>query len=74
MIKYLATIGGSISPFGLINDTENHTHLFLDENLLNAKRISFHPNDNTVTLVLSISDFKKFLEWNGNGFEFLNLY
>ena len=23
----------SVSPFGLINDTENHVHLFLDRNL-----------------------------------------
>ena len=74
MMKYLDTIGGSISPFGLINDTENHTYLFLDENLLKAEYISFHPNDNTMTLVLTIGDFKKYLDWVGNGYEFLNLY
>jgi Ala-tRNA(Pro) deacylase len=74
MIKYLKTIGGSISPFGLINDTENHTHLFLDKNLENTERISFHPNDNTMTLVLKTQDFKKYLHWVGNGFEFIGLY
>jgi Ala-tRNA(Pro) deacylase len=74
MIKYLKTIGGSISPFGLINDTENHTHLFLDENLKNAERLSFHPNDNRLTLVLSRDDFMKYLENMGNSYEFLKLY
>jgi len=74
MIKYLKTIGGSISPFGLINDIENHTHLFIDKNLENTERISFHPNDNTMTLVLDTEDFKKYLRWVGNGFEFIGLY
>jgi len=74
MLKYIDTIGGSISPFGLINDNENHTHLFLDENLLKAKKLSFHPNDNTMTLVLNQKDFIKYLDWMGNDYEFLNLY
>jgi len=74
MLKYLDTIGGSISPFGLINDTENHTHLFLDENLLKADKLSFHPNDNTMTLVLTLSDFRLYLDWVGNTYEFLSLY
>ena len=74
MLKYLNTIGGSISPFGLINDKENHTVLFLDNNLLNAEYLSFHPNDNTMTVVLSLNDFKKYLAWLGNEYQFLNLY
>ncbi len=74
MIKYLDTIGGSISPFGLINDVDNHTYLFLDENLLKADKISFHPNDNTMTLVISKDDLIKYLDWVGNEYEFLNLY
>ena len=74
MLKYLDTIGGSISPFGLINDADNHTILFLDDNLLKAKRLSFHPNDNTMTIVLSLNDFIKYLDWIGNKYEFLNLY
>ena len=74
MLKYLDTIGGSISPFGLINDQENHTTLFIDENMQKADRVSFHPNDNTMTLVLSFDDFKKYLNWVGNDFQFLKLY
>lgn len=33
MEKYLGLTPGSVSPFGLINDTDNHVHLFLDKNL-----------------------------------------
>jgi len=74
MAKYLAVQPGSVSPFGLINDSENHVHLFLDAKLQAAERISFHPNDNTASLVLSFSDFLTFLEDTGNSFEFIDLY
>ena len=74
MLKYLDTVGGSIAPFGLINDIDNHTILFLDDQLLKAERLSFHPNDNTMTIVLSLNDFIKYLDWLGNKYEFLSLY
>lgn len=74
MQKYLGVSPGSVSPFGLINDKENHTHLFLDENLKKSESISFHPNINTASLVLSFGDFERFLEWTGNSYEYLKLY
>ena len=64
----------SVSVFGLINDVENHVHLFLDAALQKAKKISFHPNENTATVVISIESFIKFLEWSGNSHEFIQLY
>ncbi|NOX48372.1 MAG: prolyl-tRNA synthetase associated domain-containing protein [Chlorobi bacterium] len=74
MLKYLGLKPGSVSPFGLINDEENHVYLFLDKNLLNSDKISFHPNENTASLVMDFKDFERFLEWTGNGFEYLELY
>jgi Ala-tRNA(Pro) deacylase len=74
MERYLGLSGGSVSVFGLINDKENHVHLFLDEELRSAGRISFHPNENTATLAIGFPDFLKFLEWTGNSYEFLTLY
>jgi Ala-tRNA(Pro) deacylase len=72
--KYLGVEPGSVSPFGLINDTENHVHLFIDEKLNEFERLTFHPNINTASLVISKSDFLKFLEYTGNTFEFIRLY
>ncbi|MFO7934836.1 MAG: prolyl-tRNA synthetase associated domain-containing protein [Bacteroidales bacterium] len=74
MERYLGVPGGSVSLFGLVNDKENHVHLFLDAGLKPASRISFHPNDNTATVVISYSSFMKFLEWSGNTYEFIDLY
>lgn len=74
MERYLGLSGGSVSVFGLLNDQENHVHLFLDEVLKSSERISFHPNENTSTLVISFDSFLKFLDWSGNSYEFLTLY
>lgn len=74
MEKYLGLSGGSVSVFGLINDSENHVHLFLDEALEKAERITFHPNENTSTLDISGSSFLAFLKWSNNSYEFIKLY
>lgn len=72
LLKYLGVKPGSVSPFGLINDTNHHVHLFLDKQLQNAEKISFHPNDNTASLVLIYADFIKYLQTMGNTFEFID--
>jgi len=72
--KYLGVEPGSVSPFGLINDNENHVHLFIDEELKESERLAFHPNVNTASLVISKTDFLKFLEHTGNTYEFIRLY
>lgn len=72
--KYLGVEPGSVSPFGLINDSDNHVHLFLDKKLKEFDRLTFHPNVNTASLVISNSDFLKFLNYTANTFEFIQLY
>jgi Ala-tRNA(Pro) deacylase len=72
--QYLGVEPGSVSPFGLINDTEKHVYLFIDEKLQDFDRLAFHPNVNTASLVISKSDFLKFLGFMGNKYEFLSLY
>ena len=74
MEKYLGLRPGSVSPFGLINDTEKHVKLFLDKNLKDAPLLSFHPNDNSASLVVKNEDFIKFLQYWGGEYEFLDLY
>jgi len=74
MMKYLGLKPGSVSPFGLIHDVQNHVHVFLDDSLQKSSKLSFHPNINTASLVITFSDFLKFLKWSGNHFEFLQLY
>jgi Ala-tRNA(Pro) deacylase len=72
--KYLGLEPGSVSPFGLINDIEKHVYLFIDEKLNEYDRLAFHPNINTASVVISKSDFLKFLAHTGTKFEFIKLY
>ncbi len=72
LMKFLGVKAGSVSPFGLINDEEHHVYLFLDEQLQKADKISFHPNDNTASLVINYADLLKFLDESGNGYEFID--
>lgn len=74
MERYLGLQPGSVSPFGLINDDENHVHLFLDSNLRKYQSLSFHPNDNHATVVISQNEFMRYLEAVGNSYEFIELY
>lgn len=74
MKRYLGIKPGSVSPLALINDKENHIHVFFDEKLELASKISFHPNINTASIVLTYNDFKRFMVASGNSYEFLKLY
>lgn len=74
MERWLGLRPGSVSPFGLINDTENHVHLFLDSNLRNETSLSFHPNDNRATVVIAQQDFRRYLDLVGNSYEWIELY
>ena len=74
MERWLGLKPGSVSPFGLINDTENHVHLFLDSKLRDYPSLSFHPNDNRATVVIELKEFLRYLEKVGNTYEFIELY
>jgi len=70
--KYLGVEPGSVSAFGLINDQDQHVKVFLDVQLQQTKKISFHPNDNTASLVIDYNDLLKFFQHLGNPFEFID--
>ncbi len=74
MERYLGLKPGSVSPFGLINDTEHHVHLFLDKNLQAERLLSFHPNDCRATVVISRTEFERYLSLVGNTYEYIDLY
>jgi Ala-tRNA(Pro) deacylase len=69
--KYLGLKPGAVSLFGLVNDSQRHVHVFIDKGLISAQKLSFHPNDNTASLVISKEDMLKFLENTGNSYEFI---
>jgi Ala-tRNA(Pro) deacylase len=73
LMSHLGLTPGSVSPFGLINDKARHVRVALDRDLKTATRISFHPNVNTVTLVVAFADFQKFLAACGNTVQYIRV-
>jgi Ala-tRNA(Pro) deacylase len=73
LMTHLGVTPGSVSPFGLINDASHQVRVFLDRDLENATRISFHPNVNTVTVVLAFADFERFLAARGNPVKYVTV-
>jgi len=71
--KYLGLEAGSVSPFGLINDTDHHVRVLIDADLQGEKFINFHPNVNTATYTISFNDFRKFLDWAKNEYNFIKI-
>jgi Ala-tRNA(Pro) deacylase len=67
--RLMARLGltpGSVSPFGLINDTSKSVQVIIDADLRNAERLIFHPNINTASVAISFADFERFLSARGN--------
>lgn len=71
--KQLGLTPGSVSPFGLINNVDNQVTAVIDNALFSYETVGFHPNINTATLIITASDFKKFLENSGNKIVYLDL-
>lgn len=70
---HLGVAPGAVSPFGLVHDTTRQVGVFVDRDLQQATRVTFHPNVNTVTLALSFSDFERFVADCGHAIRFIDV-
>ena len=86
MMRCLGLHPGSVSAFGLINDIKpdnpnpkelfddgHRVKYFIDSDLRNVPKISFHPCENTASVVVSHDGFMKFLELWGGQVEWLDM-
>lgn len=53
---------GTVSPFGLLNNKSKDIEVYFDKEIMDEKRMSFHPNTNEKTLFLDTKDILRFLE------------
>ncbi len=67
LMEKMNLIPGAVTPLGLLNDAECKVTLFLDKEFLDDKGlIGVHPNDNTATVWLKVSDLVKLIQQHGN--------
>jgi Ala-tRNA(Pro) deacylase len=71
--KYLGLTPGAVSPYGLINDRKKEVQVVIDQSLTQAEFVNFHPNVNTATITVSVTDFFRFLAWCGNKVYYVDL-
>lgn len=63
MEAYLDIQPGAVSVMGLINDTQNHVQLLVDEDILNGEYVGCHPCVSTSSLKIKTKDiFGRFLD------------
>ena len=67
LMNIMNLIAGSVTPLGLLNDNELKVIFYLDKDFLNDKQIiGVHPNDNTATLWLKVTDLIDIIKEHGN--------
>lgn len=67
LMSIMNLIAGSVTPLGLLNDTELKVIFYLDKDFLRDKKIiGVHPNDNTATLWLKVTDLIDIIKEHGN--------
>ncbi|GCD13228.1 prolyl-tRNA synthetase associated domain-containing protein [Clostridium tagluense] len=73
LLKYLDVTSGSVSPFGLMSDTDAHVIVYVDSALKHCKTVGLHPSANNVTITLSTGDLKKYLDSLENDVKWVKL-
>lgn len=67
LMRILNLVPGSVSPLGILNDNELKVTLYLDEFFLSDNGIiGVHPNENTATIWLKVTDLVNLIEQHGN--------
>ena len=67
LMSIMGLIPGAVTPFGLLNDDERRVQFFIDKEFdIEGALIGVHPNDNTATIWLKVSDLLKIIEEHGN--------
>ena len=53
---------GCVTAFALLNDSNSKVKFFLDQDVLQAQKVYFHPLINNATTGISVEDFQKFVQ------------
>ena len=62
LMEALGLKPGSVTPFGVINDTKNRVTVVLDQKLMEYDILNFHPMTNTATSQISPDGLLEFLQ------------
>ena len=61
LLEVLQLTPGSVTPFGLINDTVRRVTVVLDADMLQSEQVNFHPLRNDASTTIRAEDLVKFV-------------
>lgn len=64
--KYLNLTKGSVTPLGVMYDTDSAIEVVLDADLEKENRIGVHPCENNATVFMDFADLERIISSNGN--------
>ena len=74
LLAIMGLTPGSVTPLGVLNDTELRVHVFIDKDFLDEPHIiGVHPNDNTATVWLKAEELIKLMREHGNTVDVVEL-
>lgn len=71
--KYMELTKGSVTPLGILNDTDCRVNVIFDKDILLFKRIGVHPNDNTATVWICPQDLEFIIKNHGNSISYIKI-
>ncbi|MFV0313726.1 MAG: prolyl-tRNA synthetase associated domain-containing protein [Anaerotignum sp.] len=64
--KYMGLQKGSVTPLGILNDTEKNVVVYFDQDFIGMEKIAIHPNDNTASIYIAVKDVFHIIKEHGN--------
>ncbi len=61
LMEVLQLTPGSVTPFGLINDTSRRVNVVLDQDMLASEWVNFHPLKNDASTTIRAADLVRFI-------------
>lgn len=68
LLEMMKLTPGSVTPFGLIHDTDHKIQVVVDEDAWNTGLFRFHPMINTATLTIDRAGFETFMKHTEHAF------
>ena len=71
--QYLGVTAGCVSPFGVLNDTQNAVTVIFDSKLAGLLKLGVHPNVHNATVWLSFENLCKAIQKAGNTIQVIEI-
>jgi Uncharacterized conserved protein len=73
LLKHLSLTKGSVTPLGVLFDTDASVEVMFDASLAVQQKVGVHPCENTATVFLDYADLEQLVKKHGNSVSIVQL-